>query len=109
MIDDRTELMEYQEFVYSTTSKAATVGGLEEWWAASGLVVEASELMELYEKTYRKTGTTDVPSEAVLDELGDVLWYAAAVANACGITLDDVIEYNISKITKRHYADENAE
>lgn len=105
-ISDTTDLEEYQNFVNEMTSSNVKNHELEAWWAVTGLSVEASELMELYEKAFRKTGVTEVPSENVLDELGDVLWYAAAVANASGITLDDVIEYNISKLVKRAYEKE---
>lgn len=102
-ISDTTDLEEYQNFVNEMTSSNVKNHELEAWWAVTGLSVEASELMELYEKAFRKNGVTEVPAENVLDELGDVLWYAAAVANASGITLDDVIEYNISKLVKRAY------
>ena len=102
-ISDTTDLEEYQNFVNEMTSSNVKNHELEAWWAVSGLSVEAAELMELYEKAFRKNGVTEVPPENVLDELGDVLWYAAAVANASGLTLDDVIEYNISKLVKRAY------
>ncbi|WP_418153432.1 MazG nucleotide pyrophosphohydrolase domain-containing protein [Actinoalloteichus caeruleus] len=35
------------------------------------------------------------------DELGDVFWYAARVAEVAGITLYDALDANIAKVNRR--------
>lgn len=105
--DDMTELEEYQLFVGNMTSKNVLGTDMESYWACSGLMCESAELLELHEKNLRKHNDLGVDVEKIMDELGDVLWYAAAVANANGLTLDEVIENNISKLIKRTYSSES--
>lgn len=38
----------------------------------------------------------------LLDELGDVLWYIATLANEFDISLDEVIEKNVKKLRNRY-------
>ena len=40
--------------------------------------------------------------EILTDELGDVAWYIAGVAKLLGISLEDVLRLNISKLRKRY-------
>jgi NTP pyrophosphatase (non-canonical NTP hydrolase) len=40
--------------------------------------------------------------KALQDELGDVLWYLAEAATACGITLEDIANHNVKKLRKRY-------
>ena len=40
-------------------------------------------------------------NEKLLAELGDVLWYVAAMASEMGLTLNEVAFWNIEKLTKR--------
>ncbi len=37
----------------------------------------------------------------IADEVGDVLWYLAALAEDLGFTLDEIAERNITKLTDR--------
>lgn len=106
LTNDRTELEEYQEWVASTTS-IQIPEDFKGYWASSILVCEATEVLELHEKALRKHGTPVADVDRVIDELGDTLWTAAAVANAYGIKLDEVIENNIQKINLRVYGDKN--
>ena len=38
----------------------------------------------------------------IIEELGDVLWYAPAVAHDLGVTLDQVAKRNLEKLELRH-------
>lgn len=38
----------------------------------------------------------------IKEEVGDVLWYLALIANACGFTLEDAMQTNIAKLRKRY-------
>ena len=69
-------------------------------YPAIGLVNEAGELIGKVKKTIRGD-TEDFPRQALIDELGDVLWYAAALANDLGVTLEDVAIRNIEKLSDR--------
>ena len=96
--EDKTELEEYQEFVASCPQPKNNL--FKPYWAATQAVCEAAEVLEIYEKAYRKE--TGVDKDKVLDELGDVIWGLACVCNYEGLSLDDVIMNNIQKLKERH-------
>jgi NTP pyrophosphatase (non-canonical NTP hydrolase) len=107
-VEEKTELEEYQEWVEQTTSHVVPKG-LRGWWAATILSCEAAEVLELHEKSLRKEGSCMVEDKnKVMDELGDTFWSLAAVANAYGLTLDEIIEHNIQKINERVYGAERS-
>ena len=71
-----------------------------------GLVGEAGELANKAKKVMRDHGGK-MPEEfraAMVDELGDVLWYVAVLANELGVSLADVGEMNLEKLAKRQRA-----
>jgi len=72
-------------------------------YPALGLTGEAGEIAEKVKKVLRDNEGewTDAAKAAVLDELGDPLWYIAALADDLGYTLQDVIDNNVSKLTSR--------
>ena len=67
-------------------------------YPALGLVNEAGEYAGKVKKILRgDTNTT----EAAVAELGDVLWYLAACAEALGVDLADVAQQNLDKLADR--------
>lgn len=68
-----------------------------------GLVGEAGEVAEKVKKLFRNDGgvLTDAHREEIKKELGDVLWYLAALSRELGFTLDDVAAANIEKLRSR--------
>lgn len=72
-------------------------------YAAMGLAGEAGEVAEQVKKFMRDDGCkpTEARRQKLLLELGDVLWYVAAVANEIDATLDDVADMNIRKLASR--------
>lgn len=102
-MDDKTDLEIYQDFVAETSSdKVKGTGQLEILWSVSGLVAEAGEVSGVCEKALRKNGVILPEDEDKLfDELGDALYFLTAVCNALDVTLDSVMEFNISKIVSR--------
>lgn len=63
-----------------------------------GLVGEAGEFAEKIKKHYRD-GVLD--HEALIKELGDVLFYTTALANYLGYNLQTVMDRNVDKLNSR--------
>lgn len=102
-------LNEYQSAAM-TTAKYPKDKGLD--YTILGLCGEAGELANLRKKHIRKPCTYPLAIQAGLDEeterrtaladeLGDVLWYAAAVAHELGFDLETVARMNLEKLRGR--------
>ena len=69
-----------------------------------GLTGEAGEIAEKVKKWLRDEGgqaITEERRETLLGELGDPLWYIAALADDLGYTLQEVVDFNVSKLSSR--------
>ncbi len=68
-----------------------------------GLVGESGEVANIMKKVIRNNNGIMTPeqSEQIKDELGDVLWYLSAFANACGYSLNDIANHNLEKLKER--------
>lgn len=94
---------EYQR----AAKKTADYGGYGELrgraYAVSGLCGEAGELANQFKKIIRDDNVTvtDERMHLIRDELGDVLWYCAAVAEEFGLSLDLIAQMNIAKLADR--------
>lgn len=67
---------------------------------ALGFTGEAGEVSDLI-----KNGIfheKDIDLEHLKKELGDCAWYLAMICDACGFTLDDVMQTNIDKLKARY-------
>jgi len=65
----------------------------------------AGRLSETVKKDYyHKRELTDVQRTALLKELGDILWYVAALATDYGFTLEQVARTNVEKLQTRYPA-----
>ena len=71
-------------------------------WNAIGLAGEAGEVAEHIKKgVFHQHG---VDRDELAKEIGDVLWYAAAICTKIGIDLGDVMQANIDKLKLRYPA-----
>ena len=72
-------------------------------YPALGLAGEAGEVCEHFKKTLRDDGgqLTDSRRAALEKELGDVLWYVAAIATELQLDLADVAQKNLEKLASR--------
>lgn len=64
-----------------------------------GLSGESGEIANKVKKVMR--GDPGADFSGVPDELGDVLWYLAAIASDLGVSLEDVARENIEKLFDR--------
>lgn len=105
-LEDQTDNDVYQEWVYNTTDvSVANKYGL--LYGALKMQAEAGEFANklgkrLHDSSFDPTHPTSaLDVDVFVDELGDVLWYAAYCANELGVRLDDVMAHNMDKINKR--------
>jgi NTP pyrophosphatase (non-canonical NTP hydrolase) len=68
--------------------------------ALLGVAGEAGEVCQEACKAIRAGREPDL--DAIREELGDVLWYVAEVADAFGLSLADIARENITKLLLRH-------
>lgn len=68
-----------------------------------GLVGESGEIAEKFKKWIRDQGSDErrIDREDVAEELGDVLWYLAVLADYLGLDLDDIAQANVDKLASR--------
>ena len=68
-----------------------------------GLVGEAGEAADKIKKIIRDKGgyASEEDRAEITKELGDVLWYLANVARYLGVSLSDIAEGNIKKLSSR--------
>lgn len=97
-----TTFSEYEAFT-NTTAKFPTGGNYPVVYTALGLNGEAGEYAEKVKKILRdKDGEiSDEYRTAMIKELGDVAWYLAQSAKAIGSSLEEVVQLNVEKLTKR--------
>jgi NTP pyrophosphatase (non-canonical NTP hydrolase) len=69
-----------------------------------GLICEAAEAVQPIKKALRHGSLAMVDLAELKDELGDTLFYLAALASVCGLSLDDIAQRNIQKLQTRYPA-----
>lgn len=82
------------------TSGAGKDGERRKIIAALGLAGEAGEFANMIKKI--TAHGHDIPVDKLAEELGDVMWYVAEAATACGLNLDDIAANNIAKLKARY-------
>jgi NTP pyrophosphatase (non-canonical NTP hydrolase) len=111
----------YKEFVDGVTSDASTdflalsdrLVELDEkganierlLTAGVGMNAEGGEFLEIIKKMiFQGKPFNDDNKEHLIIELGDLMWYAAQACIALDVTLDEVLDRNITKLSKRYPA-----
>lgn len=70
-------------------------------YASLGLAGEAGELANQVKKCWRDGEIYAGKEEGMKKEIGDVLWYVAAVATELGVSLDTAAHANVEKLRSR--------
>ena len=93
---------EYQSEASQTALYPRRMSNLD--YPTLGLAGEAGEVANIVKKIQRDNDgvITDEIRGKLKDELGDVLWYISACADELGLTLNEIAEYNVGKLAKRH-------
>lgn len=108
-IEKRNTLPEYEQFVDDVWLSSPDPVYENEWHRkymelrdlfvmSAGVGGESGEVLEKIKKFVRD-GTLDMPNLA--KELGDVLYYIVKIAHRHGLTLQDVIDINVMKLSAR--------
>jgi NTP pyrophosphatase (non-canonical NTP hydrolase) len=78
--------------------------------AALGLGSEAGEVQTTVKRMHAYDA--DLDTNNLLEELGDIMFYAVALASVCGMSMEQVLEANMRKLSKRYpsgsYSNEQA-
>lgn len=95
--------MDFNEYQDKAVATAIYGAGNVVIYPALGLANEAGEVLGKIKKVLRdKNGEfTEETNKAIGDEIGDVLWYMAALCRDLNIQLDDVAQNNIYKLLDR--------
>jgi NTP pyrophosphatase (non-canonical NTP hydrolase) len=100
-----TDLNSYQKATVSTAiyPEVGTGSQLAFAYCALGLGSEAGEVAGRVKKVIRdEDGILSMESrDAIIDELGDVLWYVARLADEVGVSLGSVASLNLGKLKSR--------
>ena len=111
----------YEEFVANVTSDASTnfvdfadrIGELDReganierlLTAGVGINAEGGEFLEIIKKmVFQGKPWNEDNREHLIIELGDVMWYVAQATQALGISMEEVLDTNITKLSKRYPA-----
>ena len=109
----------YEEFVSAVTSDCSTnfvdfadrIGELDREGAnierlltsGVGINAEGGEFLEIIKKmVFQGKPWNEDNREHLIIELGDILWYVAQATQSLGISMEEVLDTNIKKLSKRY-------
>lgn len=78
----------------------STVNAVKMLHAAIGLATEAGEIMDQIKRTMFYGNKLDRTN--LVEETGDILWYAALMCDGLGISMEEVMAANIAKLRARY-------
>ena len=96
--------MTFDEYQKATAETAIYPQRLRIVYPLIGLDGETGEVAEKVKKTIRDNDGifNEDEKREIAKELGDVLWYLAAIARDMGYRLDDIAQINLDKIALRN-------
>ena len=113
------DFSKYEEFVSEVTSQPSTnfvdfadrIGELDREGAnierlltsGVGINAEGGEFLEIIKKmVFQGKPWNEDNREHLIIELGDLMWYVAQATQALGISMEEVLNTNITKLSKRY-------
>jgi len=95
--------MNFKEYQKQAVKTAIYGAGHKIMYPALGLGNEAGEVLGKIKKVLRDNSGEFTPEKCKMigDEIGDVLWYMAALCRDLDISLEDVANNNIQKLLDR--------
>ena len=96
--------MTFNDYQYTALKNKVYGYGTEVVYPALGLAGESGEVVDKVKKVLRDyNGDFTLPEKRIeiAKELGDVLWYCAAIADDLGYDFDMIAEINLDKIKSR--------
>jgi len=91
--------IEYQKAAVAT-KKQWDDERFERMYLAMSIAGEAGEVIEIIKKSVRDGRAIDM--EKLKYELGDVMWYIAALCECFGFDMGELAQMNVDKLRKRH-------
>jgi NTP pyrophosphatase (non-canonical NTP hydrolase) len=100
--------MEFSEYQQATreTSHLRLGGPQSAVVPMLGMASEAGSILNVYKKYLRDGIDIAANREFLHEELGDLLWYVAAVATACGLDLESIAESNLRRTRDRYITEQ---
>ena len=109
----------YEQFVSAVTSECSTnfvdfadrIGELDREGAnierlltsGVGINAEGGEFLEIIKKmVFQGKPWNEDNREHLIIELGDIMWYVAQATQSLGISMEEVLDTNIKKLSKRY-------
>jgi NTP pyrophosphatase (non-canonical NTP hydrolase) len=100
-LKDTMDFSEYQRAARDTSQ--LRLGGPQGAIAPMlGLASETGSILNVYKKYLRDGIDLSANVDFLREELGDLLWYAAAIATACGLNLDEIARDNLKRTRDRY-------
>jgi NTP pyrophosphatase (non-canonical NTP hydrolase) len=84
---------------YQTRARATRLPTADATYAQLNLSGEVGELLSVIAKARRKQADPD--RTMILKEAGDVLWQLSAVCDDFGLSLNEVAQHNLEKLSDR--------
>lgn len=100
-VKEASVVSEYEDFV------AGSAIYKDPTYPVFGLAGETGEVIELVKKAWRKNGVDwleHIDKNRLRDELSDVMWYITRMTMMTGWGLNDLMDYNMQKLTARQEA-----
>jgi len=96
--------MELNDYQTQAVATAIYGTGTKVMYPALGLAGECGEVCNKVKKIYRDKGGvfTQEDKEAIGKEVGDTLWYIAALLRDLDLTIEEVAQANLAKLHDRH-------
>lgn len=99
--DESTDFLALSDRLVQLDEKGANIERL--LTAGVGINAEGGEFLEIIKKMiFQGKPFNEDNRHHMIIELGDVMWYVAQACIALGVTIDEVIAGNVTKLEKRY-------